>query len=151
MKYGIKAYEIMIRNPVTIKPELSVRKALGKMLRNKVGFAIVVDGKNHVVGIVTEGNFLDKVLYKKKDPDKVKVRDIMVKKVITAKPEYDLEEIFNIMRKHKIRRVPIVDSDKTLLGLITESDLRNISPSLLDVMIEKLKVFKPSFRLGFKG
>lgn len=146
MKYGLRVKDIMIRHPIAVFPQSTVYSALSKMLRVSVGSALVVDKHNNLIGIMTEGDLLSEIIYKHKNAKKTKVSQIMRKRLITAKEDDDIAHVMDLMKKHKIKRVPIVSGTK-LVGLVTETTLAEVTPSLIDVMIEKLKVFKPGFKL----
>lgn len=77
-----------------------------------------------------------------------KVQDWMTKNVVTVQPETTLPEADDLMREHKIRRLPVVDSSGKLVGIVTKGDVREAKPSQatslsiweLNYLIGKLKV-----------
>lgn len=64
-------------------------------------------------------------------PFNLKVRDVMTPNPVTLSPEESLMEALQLMRLRKIRRVPVVSADGTLVGLLTEGDLKRAEPSTL--------------------
>lgn len=77
-----------------------------------------------------------------------KVQDWMTQNVVTVQPETSLPEADDLMREHKIRRLPVVDSSGKLIGIVTKGDVREAKPSQatslsiweLNYLIGKLKV-----------
>lgn len=104
----------------TISADASAKEAAELMARKQIGSLIVVrQGK--VVGIVTERDFLEKVVAEKKKA-KLKVKDIMSKDVVTIKPDALLEDAAMLMAEYKIKRLPVVKDGK-LVGIVTASDI----------------------------
>lgn len=145
MEYGLKAYDIMTKKPVTISPDSTILEAVRRMLKRNVGSLLVVV-EDKLRGIITEKDILTKVIAKNKDPKDTTVSEVMTRKLITISPEEDLYNIAKIMNEKGIRRLPVVKG-RTLIGLITEKDLLAVQPSLIDVLIEKIRVYKPGLSL----
>ncbi len=139
----MKAGDVMTRTVTTIQPTNTVAEALRRMLDGHISGLPVVDEKGHLVGIVTEGDFLRRVetgtdRHPKgwfaflRDPgsqaeDYVQshaksVADVMTREVQAVTEATPLEEVVTIMEKHKVKRVPVVHG-KHLIGLISRSDL----------------------------
>ena len=148
MGYGVRVKEIMRRNPLAVRPEETVYKVIKKMRIKNAGTAIITDKKRHVLGIITEGDLLDKLIIQKNNPMKLSISQIMTRNVITTDPDTDLYKISKLMDKHKIKKLPIIENDK-LVGIITRTDLSTFQPSMIDVLIEKLKIKEPSFKFSF--
>jgi CBS domain-containing protein len=93
------------------------------MVKNDIGSLLVIN-KGMPVGIVTERDFTRRGLRSLKDRSvyDTPVSNIMHKKLVTAKPDTPVWDAFELMLKHKIRRLPIIDNDK-LVGIVTERDL----------------------------
>jgi CBS domain-containing protein len=144
MTYGIFVRDAMTKNPVVAGPKETVFEGLEKMLDKGVGSLVVVKD-NRIVGIVTEKDFLTKVMHKMKDPKKVKLAEVMTKNPISVGPEKDLYEVAKLMNDKNIRRVPVVDRSK-LLGVITVKDVLKIEPSMINVLMEKIKIREPDFK-----
>jgi len=114
---------IMTREPVTIKPDAPVRKALQTMIKHDIGSLIVVKN-GQPVGMVTERDVTRRSLR----PAKTKgvydrpVTRFMTRPVITLSPTAPVWEAFETMVTKKIRRLPIVEQGR-LVGIVTERDL----------------------------
>ena len=108
----------MIYDPVTIRRGKTVQDALRMMAEYHIGGIPVVDGENHLVGIVTNRD-----LRFERHMDRL-VDDVMTKENLVTAPEgTTLAEAKEILRKHKIEKLPIVDKDFRLKGLITIKDI----------------------------
>lgn len=111
----------MIMEPVTLSAEASLREAVNLMRDHKIGGIPVVDGSNVLKGIITNRD-----LRFEKDLDK-KVSEVMTKdNLITAELGTDLKGAQAILEKYKIEKLPIVDSQNKLVGLITFKDIQKV-------------------------
>jgi CBS domain-containing protein len=118
----MKVKEIM-RPARVISKESNVRDAAKMMNKHRIGSLIVVDdNKRKVAGIITERDILEKVTAGNKLASKVKVEDIMTKKVISISPESYIDDAVYIMIQHKIKKLPVVNNGE-LVGILTSSDI----------------------------
>ncbi len=113
----VKKYETgMIVDPITVSPEQKIGEALAVMERYRIsGLPVVSDGR--LVGILTNRD-----LRFERRLDK-QVRDVMTSKVITARPGIDLEHAKELLQAHRIEKLPLVDDQNRLRGLITVKDM----------------------------
>jgi len=114
---AVKKYESgMIVDPITVHPEQKIGEALAVMERYRIsGLPVVSDGR--LVGILTNRD-----LRFERRLDK-QVRDVMTSKVITARPGIDLEHAKELLQAHRIEKLPLVDDQNRLRGLITVKDM----------------------------
>ena len=111
----------MIYDPVTIAPEASVGDALGIMSKHHIGGIPVVDAKGALIGIVTNRDL--RFQTEKKRP----VSEVMTREnLITAPKGISLAEATKILMRSKVEKLPVVDKDGLLVGLITYKDLMKI-------------------------
>ena len=110
----------MILNPVTVSPEASVRKALEIMERYKISGVPVVDESQKLVGILTNR---DLRFIKPTDYDKPVSLFMTKENLVTAPEGITLEEATEILQKFKVEKLPIVDSEGRIKGLITIKDI----------------------------
>ena len=111
----------MIYDPVTIRPDATVGDALGMMAKHHIGGIPVVDANNFLIGIVTNRDlrFIDNL--------KMPVSMVMTSEnLVTAPKGISLAEATTILRNHKFEKLPVVDTDGKLVGLITYKDLMKI-------------------------
>ncbi len=111
----------MILDPITLSEDASLFDALNLMSENKIGGIPVVNSLRELVGIITNR---DLRFEKKLDR---KVSEVMTSKnLITANEEVDLLLAEDILQKHKIEKLPVIDKDNRLIGLITFRDIIKI-------------------------
>jgi len=108
----------MISNPVTIRKGATVGDALALMAEYKIGGIPVVDKEGYLVGIVTNRDLrFQRVM-------SAKIDDVMTKEnIITTSRTTDLEAAADILQQHKIEKLPVVDNDNKLVGLLTYKDI----------------------------
>jgi IMP dehydrogenase len=113
----VKKYESgMIVDPITVHPDQKIGEALAVMERYRIsGLPVVAEGR--LVGILTNRD-----LRFERRLDK-QVRDVMTSKVITARPGIDLEHAKELLQAHRIEKLPLVDEQNRLRGLITVKDM----------------------------
>ena len=108
----------MIYDPITIKRGSTVADALALMAEYKIGGIPVVDDEQHLVGIVTNRD-----LRFEKDHNK-RIDEVMTKEnIVTTNQTTDLEAAAQILQEHKIEKLPVVDKNNKLVGLITYKDI----------------------------
>ncbi|WP_415281099.1 CBS domain-containing protein [Candidatus Nitrososphaera sp. FF02] len=97
---------------------LNVAKAMSK---SKVGAVIVLKG-GKPVGMITERDLLKKVSAKNKKPDDVSAKSIMSSPLVTIKAFDSVDTAAKVMSKHGIKRLPVVEDDGSLAGMLSVSD-----------------------------
>jgi len=112
---------VMIENPYSINPEQTIQNAFSIMNEKQVSGLLVVDSNSKLVGILTERD----VLFEPPNCSKL-VQDLMTKDVVSAKQGTDLEEAKDILKKNRIEKLPIVDDNNLVKGLITSQDISNL-------------------------
>jgi CBS domain-containing protein len=141
--------DVMSKNVITISPEESVGNAIDKMAKNNISGLIVVEDEK-VVGVISESDVLKifksefpelklssnislsifsliksgiKIIREIKKIGKLKVKDLMSKKVFFVKPEDTILEAAGIMSKKDVRRLPVIDESGKLVGIISRTDI----------------------------
>jgi IMP dehydrogenase len=108
----------MIMNPITLGPDRPLREAYALMRRFKISGVPIVDGQGRLVGIITNRD-----LQFERNLDQP-IREAMTKeKLITAPEGTDLDEAERILARHRIEKLPVVDAQGVLKGLITVKDI----------------------------
>ena len=119
---GKTVREVMTSNPCTIDADKDVAHA-AKMLRDEdVGVAPIVEG-DQLVGVLTDRDIAIKVVAEGKDPQTTKVRDIASKDIVTIDPQQDLDEALRLMAQHQVRRLPVVEEDGKVVGIVAQADV----------------------------
>jgi len=129
----LKVEDVMVEGVVTIDSDASVMKAVQIMNENEIG-CLVVMRRGRAVGIITERDLLKRVIAKSKNPKKTRVREIMTKPLIAGQPNMDLEEATRLMFKMKIKKLPVVEPQGKLLGLITLTDVARFQPQMIRIL-----------------
>ena len=113
-----RSQSTIIKDPVTLNKNSTVKDALQIMKKNKIGGIPIVDENNYLHGIVTNRDIrFHKDL-------KVKLSNIMTSEnLITAKNDTDLFKAEQLLKKHKIEKLPIVNTKNILVGLVTYKDI----------------------------
>ncbi|MEJ7554838.1 MAG: IMP dehydrogenase [Aquificaceae bacterium] len=110
----------MILQPVTVKPDTTVKQALEIMERYRISGVPVVDDENKLVGILTNR---DLRFIKSTDYDKPVSLFMTSENLVVAQERVTLEEATEILQRHKVEKLPIVDKEGKLVGLITIKDI----------------------------
>ena len=110
----------MIFDPVTITPAQTVGDALRMMQENHIGGIPVVDDNNRLVGIVTNRDL------RFQTNEALPISQVMTKEKIVTTTNPNLSEASDILLRHKIEKLPVVDKDNKLIGLITYRDITKI-------------------------
>ncbi|MEQ8325193.1 MAG: IMP dehydrogenase [Vicingaceae bacterium] len=108
----------MIQDPITLSVTATVGDALSIMKEYSIGGIPVVDKNNILVGIITNRDLRFEKNHRKA------VKDVMtIENIITTKAGTSLQKAEDILQKHKIEKLPVVDSKNKLIGLITYKDI----------------------------
>ncbi len=111
----------LILDPITLKPSQSLGDAIQLMRENKIGGIPIVDEQHKLVGILTNRDL------RFEHDDTKPITEVMTsEKIITSDPDTDLNKAEAILNQYKIEKLPIVDEQGTLVGLITYKDIINV-------------------------
>lgn len=112
----MKIKEIM-NKAVAVDHNITLKQAAKIMSNKNIGCLIAVKGTK-ILGILTERDIMKNI-----SNSNERIASIMAKKVITIDKEDDIDEAALLMTKNKIRRLPVVDENKKLIGIVTSTDL----------------------------
>ncbi|MDD5628315.1 MAG: IMP dehydrogenase, partial [Elusimicrobia bacterium] len=113
-----RAENIIIEDPYTLGPDATVAHARAAMSRHQVGGMLIVDSRRRLLGIVSERD----LQFRKESH--LPLRKVMSKDLITAKPGINEEAARRLLGQRKIEKLPLVDAQGVLVGLITARDLK---------------------------
>jgi len=119
---GQSIKDVMTSNPCSIDADKSVAYAAKMMRDEDVGLAPIVEG-DKLIGMLTDRDIAIRVVAEGQDPDQVTVREVASKQVVTIDPQQDLDEALRIMAKHQVRRLPVVEEDGRLVGVVAQADV----------------------------
>jgi CBS domain-containing protein len=105
----------------TISPDATVFEAIQMMSDRNVGALPVMDGAK-LVGIISERDYMSKVMLKGRSSKETPVHDIMTREVATVTPDQSVSECMSIITENRVRHLPVVDGDQ-LLGIVSIGDL----------------------------
>lgn len=110
----------MIVNPITIRRDQTVEDALNLMADNHIGGIPVVDEENHLVGIVTNRD-----LRFQKDMCRL-IEEVMTSDNLITIDDFDPEHVVEVLEIHRIEKLPVVDKENHLIGLVTYKDITKL-------------------------
>lgn len=136
---NIRVSDIMTRDPVSIKPDTNLLECARTMVRKKVGSLLLVE-KNKLVGFISQKDILWALIKKSEnDLNKIKAIDISSKKIATIKPESNLREAIEKMKKVGFERLPVI-FEGNLVGMITIKDILSFHPEIYPEIDEFSKI-----------
>lgn len=142
-----KCIEVMTKNPIYCLPNDAVAKAAQLMKNENIGPIPVIEDEQtkKLVGIVTDRDLALKVVADGRDPKSTKVEEVMTRKVVTCRPEDDLQKALDAMSEHQLRRIPVVDDDNKLVGIIAQADVatRVNQPQKTAEMVKEISQSSP--------
>ena len=133
---SLKIEDIMVEDVVSVPEKATVREAAELMNKYEIGCLVVVR-KGKPVGIVTETDMVKRVILQPVDPGEIKVGEIMSEPLVVGAPQMDIDEASRIMRKRKIKKLPVIENGR-LVGLVTNTDIVR-SPEVMKMMIKSIK------------
>ena len=143
----IKIQDVMTMNPDWCLPESSTMEAGRIMKEADVGIVPVVDSESgrKVVGVVTDRDLCLAVVATGKQPDSVRVREAMTSQVVACHPDDDIRNAIHLMQGNQVRRIPVVDREGMLQGMISTADIVQQAELSPNVTHETMKeVTKPT-------
>jgi len=120
-----KCNEVMTKDPVCCLPGDLVIKAAQLMKSEHVGSIPVIENEQtkKLLGIITDRDLALKIVADKLDAASTKVEMVMTRKLVTCQAEDDLQKAMDAMSENQLRRIPIVDDDNQILGIIAQADV----------------------------
>jgi CBS domain-containing protein len=130
--------ELMTSNPHSIESDSSVVEAARIMRDEDVGLVPVVEG-GRLVATVTDRDISIRVVAEQKDPASTKVQEIASTDLVTVDPQQDLDEALRLMAQHQVRRLPVVEEDGRLVGIVAQADVaRGADDSKTGELVEEI-------------
>jgi CBS domain-containing protein len=142
---NILVADIMTREPVTISPNANLLECAKLMVKKDVGSLLITD-KQKLVGFISQRDILWALTKKSEDLEKVKAIEISPKKIATIKPDADIKEAIEKMKRLKFEKLPVI-LDNKLVGVITAKDILNFHPEVYPEIEEFAKIREESEKL----
>ena len=120
-----KCSEVMTKNPACSLPTDVVSKAAQLMKKENVGSIPVIESEQtkKLIGIVTDRDLALQIVADGRDPKSTKVADVMTHRIITCRVDDDIQKAVDAMSEHQLRRIPVVDNDYKIVGIISQADV----------------------------
>ena len=128
----LKVRDVMVREVITVDENSTVKEAVDIMNEFQIGSLIVLE-RGKAMGIVTERDFLKRVIAEGKDVMTTKVKEIMTTPLVVVEPSTDLEEAVKLMFQSKIKKLAVVDANK-LVGIVTLTDIARFQPQMIRML-----------------
>jgi CBS domain-containing protein len=122
----MKVKKAMHNGAVWLSPDTPLPE-LAKMMHDQDIGAIPIGENDRLIGMVTDRDIVCRAVAKGKDPTKLTARDVMTKGIRYCQTEHDLEEALGVMEKQKIRRLPVIDENKRLVGMLSLGDISHVA------------------------
>ena len=130
--------DLMTKNPCSIDADKPVAYAAEMMKKEDVGIAPVVEG-DRLVGTLTDRDIVVRVVADGRDPQQVKVRDVASRDLVTVDPQQGLDEALRLMARHQVRRLPVVEEDGRLVGVVAQADVaEEAKPKKVGELVEEI-------------
>jgi CBS domain-containing protein len=114
--------ELMTSNPRSLESGSTVMEAARLMRDEDAGIIPVVEGEK-LVGTVTDRDIAIRVVAEGRSPESVTVGEIASRELVTIDPQQDLDEALRLMARHQVRRLPVVEEDGKLVGIVAQADV----------------------------
>jgi len=120
-----KCNEVMTKNPVCCLPNDMVVKVAQLMKSKDIGPVPIIENEQtkKLVGIVTDRDLALKIVAEGRDAKSTRAEEVMTRKVVTCRSEEDVQKALDAMSEHQLRRIPVVDNDSRIVGIIAQADV----------------------------
>jgi CBS domain-containing protein len=130
--------DLMTQSPRSLESGSTVMEAARLMRDEDAGLIPVVEGEK-LVGTVTDRDIAIRVVAEGKSPESITVGEIASRELVTIGPQQDLDEALRLMARHQIRRLPVVEEDGRLVGIVAQADIaRNASDAKTGDLVEDI-------------
>jgi CBS domain-containing protein len=135
--------ELCNREVIVARPETSVAEAARLMREYHVGSLVIVHpvegGGSVPVGIATDRDLVVEVLAQGVDPHEVALKDIVTRELLTVGENEDVWDVLSTMRRHGVRRIPVVAQDRTLVGIFSADDALELVAEVVGDLLGLIK------------
>jgi CBS domain-containing protein len=130
--------DLMTSNPTTIEPDKTVVDAAKLMRDEDAGSIPVVEGQR-LIATITDRDIALRVVAEGKDASSTTVRAVASTRLVTVDPDQDLDEALRLMAKNQVRRLPVVEEDGKLVGIVAQADVaRHTSDERTGEVVEQI-------------
>ena len=120
-----KCSDVMTKDVVTCTPQTTITEVAQLMKNEDIGPVLIVDNNDSktLVGIITDRDIVLKVIADGQDARTTRVEAAMSKKLVTCRPDDNVDTAMKSMAQFQLRRIPVVGENMKLLGIISQADL----------------------------
>src|SRR6266566_3065646 len=118
----MQVQEIMCANVHMADPNMTIREAAGRMRANNIG-ALPIGENDRLIGMVTDRDIVVRAIAENRSPADTTVREVMSKGICYCFEDDDIARAAQVMAKYQVRRLPVVDRNKRLVGFVALADL----------------------------
>lgn len=139
----MKVQEIMTKDPAFCMPEDSVQSAAKMMCQCDCGEIPVLDGKDtkHPIGVITDRDITCRTVAEGKNPLTMRVTDCMSSPAVTVTLDTDVDECCELLERHQIRRIPVVDRSGRCCGIVAQADIaRKCGPAKAGEVVQRVSL-----------
>ena len=137
--------DVMTSNPATVTDKDTIRDVARIMAREDTGVVPVVEGKR-IIGLITDRDIVVRLVAEGKDLANSRVKEVMSKSVRSVKEDTPINEVLDLMSNEKIRRVPVVNQNNELVGILSIGDIasRDRETGRVGKAIEEISEGRPN-------
>ena len=132
----MKVKELMHKSVEWVSPDTPITTVAGKMKKFDVG-SLPVGENDRLIGMITDRDIALRVLANGKDASSLTARDVMSKGVFWCHDSDNASEAARIMETKKVRRLPVIDANKRMVGMLSLGDLSHAAPQRTTVEVVK--------------
>jgi CBS domain-containing protein len=130
--------DLMTTNPRSVESGSTVVEAARLMRDEDAGLIPVCEGEK-LVGTVTDRDIAIRVVAEGREPESITVGEIASRELVTIDPQQELDEALRLMARHQVRRLPVVEEDGKLVGIVAQADIaRNASDAQTGDLVEDI-------------
>jgi CBS domain-containing protein len=130
--------ELMTEGPRTATPDDDVATVARWMRDEDAGALPVVEG-DRLVGMLTDRDVVVRVVAEGRDPASTRVGEVASRRLVTVDPQQDADEALRLMAQHQVRRLPVVEEDGKLVGMIAQADMaREADPTSVGEAVDRI-------------
>lgn len=133
----MKIKDIMTKEIACVDTKSSAADAARKMKNQNVGSVLVID-ENQLKGLVTDRAIATKAVAEDKDPRNVPVTEIMTREIVGCSEDDDVFDALQTMGKNRIRRLPVVNEQSQLVGVVSMADIAEQMKTGIDNMFDEI-------------
>jgi CBS domain-containing protein len=118
----VNVRDVMTARPRCAAPDTPLSQVAQLMGTQDVGAIPILDG-DRLVGMITDRDIVVRAVAQEKDPRGMPSREISSGELVAVGPDQDLSDALHLMAEHQVRRLPVVDDENRLVGVVSQADI----------------------------